>query len=147
MIEHSVQSRPITVPVRTFASRVVLFGDSHIPSQLFRQRCLRVLPLCLLVMECGSLRPLWTAELALPPPDGGTANFPSISSSGPTRRGGAFSRSNNTSLGITNALIEGLSSVFSAVKRKSRSFPSIDDLIAMLYFQSANRPFPVSFSK
>jgi transposase len=45
---------------------------------------------------------------------------------------------------ITNAFMEGLNSVFSAVKRKARGFRSLQNLIAMLYFHSANLPFPIS---
>jgi transposase len=37
----------------------------------------------------------------------------------------------------TNASLEGLNSVFSAVKRKARGFRSSENLIAMLYFTAA----------
>jgi transposase len=43
---------------------------------------------------------------------------------------------------ITNAFMEGLNSVFSAVKRKARGFRSINNLITMLYFHSANLKLP-----
>jgi transposase len=43
---------------------------------------------------------------------------------------------------ITNAFMEGLNSVFSAVKRKARGFRSVDNLVAMLYFHAANLPHP-----
>lgn len=48
---------------------------------------------------------------------------------------------------ITNAFMEGLNSVFSAVKRKARGFRSINNLITMLYFHSANLDLPASHSK
>jgi transposase len=48
---------------------------------------------------------------------------------------------------ITNAFMEGLNSVFSAVKRKARGFRSIQNLIIMLYFHSANLQLPSSHSK
>lgn len=38
----------------------------------------------------------------------------------------------------TNAFLEGLNSVFSAVKRKARGFRSTDNLITMLYFTSGH---------
>jgi transposase len=44
---------------------------------------------------------------------------------------------------ITNAFMEGLNSVFSAVKRKARGFRSTDNLIAMLYFVSGKLKFPI----
>jgi transposase len=49
--------------------------------------------------------------------------------------------------GLTNAFMEGLNSVFSAVKRKARGFRSIDNLITMLYFHSAMLDFPATHSK
>jgi len=48
---------------------------------------------------------------------------------------------------LTNAFMEGLNSVFSAVKRKARGFRNIGNLIAMLYFHAANLHFPASHSK
>jgi transposase len=39
-----------------------------------------------------------------------------------------------TSYRITNAFMEGLNSVFSAVKRKARGYRSNKNLIIMLYF-------------
>lgn len=42
----------------------------------------------------------------------------------------------------TNAFLEGLNSVFSAVKRKARGFRSIHNLISMLYFTAANLRIP-----
>lgn len=44
---------------------------------------------------------------------------------------------------ITNAFMEGLNSVFSAVKRKARGFRSTDNLIAMLYFVSGKLKFSI----
>jgi transposase len=44
---------------------------------------------------------------------------------------------------ITNAFMEGLNSVFSAVKRKARGFRSTDNLITMLYFVSGKLKFPI----
>ncbi len=41
---------------------------------------------------------------------------------------------------VTNAFMEGLNSVFSAVKRKARGFRSVDNLVAMLYFHAARLP-------
>jgi transposase len=43
---------------------------------------------------------------------------------------------------ITNAFMEGLNSVFSAVVRKARGFRSTDNLILMLYFHAARLPIP-----
>jgi len=43
---------------------------------------------------------------------------------------------------VTNAFMEGLNSVFSAVVRKARGFRSTDNLITMLYFHSACLPIP-----
>ena len=48
---------------------------------------------------------------------------------------------------LTNAFMEGLNSVFSAVKRKARGYRTITNLIAMLYFHSANLDFPSLHSK
>ena len=45
---------------------------------------------------------------------------------------------------ITNAYMEGLMSVFSAVKRKARGFRSTDNLIAMLYFTAAKLRIPTA---
>jgi transposase len=42
---------------------------------------------------------------------------------------------------ITNAFMEALNSVFSAVKRKARGFRSVSILISMLYFHSAHLNF------
>jgi len=44
----------------------------------------------------------------------------------------------------TNAFLEGLNSVFSAVKRKARGFRSIENLITMLYFTAAKLDLPVT---
>jgi hypothetical protein len=40
--------------------------------------------------------------------------------------------------------MEGLNSVFSAVKRKARGFCSIDSIIAMLYFTSGHLKLTVT---
>jgi transposase len=48
---------------------------------------------------------------------------------------------------ITNAFMEGLNSVFSAVKRKARGFRSVDNLVVMLYFHAANLSIPTFHSK
>jgi len=48
---------------------------------------------------------------------------------------------------VTNAFMEGLNSVFSAVKRKARGFRSIENLITMLYFHSAKLALPAFHSK
>jgi transposase len=45
---------------------------------------------------------------------------------------------------LTNAFMEGLNSVFSAVKRKARGFRSVKNLITMLYFHSANLSLPAT---
>lgn len=42
----------------------------------------------------------------------------------------------------TNAFLEGLNSLFSAVKRKARGFRSSDNLITMLYFTAGNLKIP-----
>lgn len=42
----------------------------------------------------------------------------------------------------TNAFLEGLNSVFSAVKRRARGFRSDENLIAMLYFTAGNLKIP-----
>lgn len=47
----------------------------------------------------------------------------------------------------TNAFLEGLNSVFSAVKRKARGFRSTDNLIAMLYFTAARLDIPATHRK
>lgn len=44
----------------------------------------------------------------------------------------------------TNAYLEGLNSVFSAVKRKARGYRSTDNLITMLYFIAGNLRIPAS---
>jgi transposase len=44
----------------------------------------------------------------------------------------------------TNAFLEGLNSVFSAVKRKARGFRSIYNLISMLYFTAGNLRIPAT---
>lgn len=46
--------------------------------------------------------------------------------------------------GTTNAFLEGLNSVFSAVKRKARGFRSIENLITMLYFTAGRLDLPVT---
>ena len=46
--------------------------------------------------------------------------------------------------GTTNAFLEGLNSVFSAVKRKARGFRSTDNLITMLYFTAGKLDLPVT---
>jgi transposase len=42
----------------------------------------------------------------------------------------------------TNAFLEGLNSVFSAVRRKARGYRSVDNLITMLYFTAARLRLP-----
>lgn len=44
--------------------------------------------------------------------------------------------------GLTTAFMEGLNSVFSAVKRKARGYRSTEYLIAMLYFVAGKLPIP-----
>jgi transposase len=44
----------------------------------------------------------------------------------------------------TNAFLEALNSVFSAVKRKARGFRSTDNLIAMLYFTAGKLRIPAT---
>jgi transposase len=44
----------------------------------------------------------------------------------------------------TNAFMEGLNSVFSAVKRKARGFRSTENLIAMLYFTAGHLDLPAT---
>lgn len=44
----------------------------------------------------------------------------------------------------TNAFLEALNSVFSAVKRKARGFRSVDNLITMLYFTAGKLKLPAS---
>ena len=44
----------------------------------------------------------------------------------------------------TNAFLEGLNSVFSAVKRKARGFRSTENLIAMLYFTAGRLDIPAT---
>ncbi len=48
--------------------------------------------------------------------------------------------------GVTNAFMEGLNSVFSAVRRKARGYRSIRNMITMLYFVAAKLPAPVVLS-
>ncbi len=43
---------------------------------------------------------------------------------------------------ITNAFMEGLNSVFSAVKRRSRGFRSMEYLTTMLYFVAGKLRLP-----
>lgn len=44
----------------------------------------------------------------------------------------------------TNAFLEGLNSVFSAVKRKARGFRSVDNLVTMLYFTAGRLDIPAT---
>ena len=44
----------------------------------------------------------------------------------------------------TNAFLEGLNSVFSAVKRKARGFRSTHTLITMLYFTASKLRIPAT---
>ena len=44
--------------------------------------------------------------------------------------------------GVTNAFMEGLNSVFSATKRKARSYRSTIHLIAMLFFTAGKLRLP-----
>jgi transposase len=46
--------------------------------------------------------------------------------------------------GTTNAFLEGLNSVFSAVKRKARGFRSTKNLITMLYFTAGRLDLPAT---
>lgn len=48
--------------------------------------------------------------------------------------------------GVTNAFMEGLNSVFSAVRRKARGYRSIENMIAMLYFVAGKLPSPAILS-
>lgn len=48
--------------------------------------------------------------------------------------------------GVTNAFMEGLNSVFSAVRRKARGYRSVTNMIAMLYFVAAKLPSPAILS-
>ena len=48
--------------------------------------------------------------------------------------------------GITNAFMEGLNSVFSAVRRKARGYRSIRNMVAMLYFVAGKLPSPAILS-
>lgn len=48
--------------------------------------------------------------------------------------------------GVTNAFMEGLNSVFSAVRRKARGYRSVRNMIAMLYFVAGKLPSPAAFS-
>ncbi len=45
---------------------------------------------------------------------------------------------------LTNAFMEGLNSVFSAVKRRSRGFRSMEHLTTMLYFVFGKLRLPAS---
>ena len=57
------------------------------------------------------------------------------------RRGGKLLR---PCRGTTNAFLEGLNSVFSAVKRKARGFRSTENLITMLYFTAGRLDLPAT---
>ncbi len=48
--------------------------------------------------------------------------------------------------GVTNAFMEGLNSVFSATKRKARSYRSTTHLIAMLFFTAGKLRLPSFYS-
>jgi transposase len=48
--------------------------------------------------------------------------------------------------GLTNAFLEGLNSVFSAVRRRARGYRSVRNMIAMLYFVAGKLPSPTAFS-
>ena len=48
--------------------------------------------------------------------------------------------------GVTNAFMEGINSVFSAVRRKARGYRSIQNMIAMLYFVAGKLPSPALLS-
>ena len=48
--------------------------------------------------------------------------------------------------GVTNAFMEGLNSVFSAVRRKARGYRSVQNMVAMLYFVAGKLPAPASLS-
>jgi hypothetical protein len=56
-------------------------------------------------------------------------------------------------MGLTNAFLEGLNSVFSATKRKARGYRSITHLLTMLYFTAGKlrlpqpRPIPLKTAK
>ena len=54
---------------------------------------------------------------------------------------GVMARSLNR---LTNVLLEGLNSVFSAVKRKARGFRSTKSLTTMLYFTSGRLDLPAT---
>jgi transposase len=45
--------------------------------------------------------------------------------------------------GVTNAFMEGLNSVFSAVRRKARGYRSVRNMVAMLYFVAGKLPDPI----
>ena len=48
--------------------------------------------------------------------------------------------------GLTTAFLEGLNSVFSAVKRKARGYRNSQYMIAMLYFVAGKLPIPTLLS-
>lgn len=48
--------------------------------------------------------------------------------------------------GLTTANLEGLNSVFSAVKRKARGYRSTDNMITMLYFVAGNLSIPYLYT-
>ena len=48
--------------------------------------------------------------------------------------------------GVTNAFMEGLNSVFSAVRRKARGYRSVRNMVAMLYFVAGKLPSPAMLS-
>lgn len=49
--------------------------------------------------------------------------------------------------GLTTAYLEGLNSVFSAVKRKARGYRSTDNMITMLYFVADNLSIPYLYTR
>ena len=48
--------------------------------------------------------------------------------------------------GVTNAFMEGINSVFSAVRRKARGYRSTKYMITMLYFVAGKLSSPVELS-
>lgn len=48
--------------------------------------------------------------------------------------------------GLTNAFMEGLNSVFAAVRRKARGYRSVENMVAMLYFTAGKLPSPATLS-
>jgi len=48
--------------------------------------------------------------------------------------------------GLTTAYLEGLNSVFSAVKRKARGYRSTDNMTTMLYFVAGNLSIPYLYT-